>query len=165
MSSKFFDASGDAISASDRLLILLYFGIGASAALFGLLPLPDIQSPRLLLCALFGAVILFSSSSFGWLLLPICVFFFGFYAQKETMGFLKSFSGLGVEEIRQVICSMILLPAFFLTGTHGLCVSAALQNALGSSGPTAREVYQKEFCCVLLSALVGLAAVFYFYSQ
>lgn len=155
----------ETVSASDGLLIFVFFLIGAAAAISGQLRIPEMDSPRLFFCALFGAVILLSTSSFGWLFLPLCVFVYGLYAEQSAITWSRGFLTDGFGELRQVLCSFFILPAFFLTGTHGLCVSSALHNALDGAGPTSRAVYQTGFSRVLLSALLGLAAVFFFYSQ
>ena len=148
---------------ADRILIFLFFLVGVFASYFGFPNLPDEISPRFLFGGLLGLVLLLSTSCAGFLLLPMCTLVFGAYTERAAMTWCSQCQGIPVSDLNTVFCSMVLVPVFFLAAIHGLNVSSSMMEAVQKGSPTAREVFRHEMLCLLFLALLGCAAIFYFY--
>lgn len=154
---------GEHSFGSDRLLIFLFFLVGAFASFFGSFSLPENLPPRLLYGALLGAVLLLSASCLGFLMLPLCALLFGAFLEQDAMLWLLAWQERQTADFKVLICSAILAPVFFLAAVHGLTVSNSLTEAVRRGSPTLRDRIRIETVCVLLLALMGCAAIFYFY--
>ena len=152
--------SAGAPGVSDRLLIFVFFLAGGAAAFF--LPFLNFAPlrERVVLGGMLTATLLFSVSVLGGVLLPVFALCFGACTERAAMAF--SASG-GSAQLRILLCSLVLTPILFLVLLHGLSISGSIQAAVRGGNPTARTDYRRELGSQLACALVGFAAIFYFY--
>lgn len=153
----------DPSSVSDRLVITFFFAAGAALAFFGASAFPSIEKPRLFWSALMTAVLLFSISMAGGVLLPLCSLSCGAFVEQGALNWIAEMDQEVSCGFRVPVSGIVLVSVFFLAAVHGLTVSAAIQTAAQRGSPTAREIYRQELPLVFLFALAALAAAFYFY--
>lgn len=153
----------DQPSVSDLMVLFLAFVTGACAACFGARLIPAISSPRIYWSVLLSAVMIFSVSMVGSVLLPVCTVFCGVFAEQGAMSWMEAVDSGSFGPFDLLMSSLVLVSLFFMISAHGMTVSFAMQTAAQRGSPTARETYRKEFQLVILLWIAALAAVFYFY--
>ena len=150
-------------SSSDRAIIILFFLAGGAAVFFSPIPVPNVLGTRGLLSGILCGVLLLSASTLGGFLLPVFALIFGAVTECAAMSFADSFTAGTQWQLRPILCSAVLVPVFFLVLLHGMSLSGCVQAALLGGNPTARTDYRRELGSQLACALVGFAAIFYFY--
>ena len=148
---------------SDRLVLAFFFAAGAAVAFFGASILPSILRPRLFWSLLMGAVLLFSVSMAGAVLLPFSALLCGVFAEQSAMTWAEAMERGLPRGFRDPICAFVLVSFFFLAAVHGMAVSTSIQTAALRGSPTAREAYRQEIPLVFLFGVAALAAAFYFF--
>lgn len=162
MSAAVFLRSGRPLRVPERVVCFVFFAMGALAAFYGLLSFPSLGPARMMLGLFFAVLLLLSASGLGWIVLPICLFAFGVYAQQAVLAWYGSLAaGSAGDPAPLVFISVLVIPVL-LASTHGLRASAAFCTAFRRASPTARTDFYREISAALLDALLGLLTVFYF---
>ncbi len=151
------------IPVQESLLMTLFFLAGAFFCSRGLLSPPEISSPRLFLCLLLAAILLFSSSSFGWLLLPLCLFLYGLFTERSAILWIRRLSLGSPPDLLSLASDMLLVPAFLVLGSLGFSVASSLHDVLVFSTVTKRELCFRSLCMLLLLGLLCFALICLFY--
>ncbi len=151
------------IAVPDSLLIFAFFSCGALAAAFGLFLLPELLPPRQFLALLMLALLLFSLSVLGWLLIPLCSFFLGVFLEQAALNAYEAVLLPSHFPLRSILSGLVLIPAFFLASAHGLCVSSALQSLFSRGSPSVKTAFIQEVLCVTSASLLGFSSIFYYY--
>lgn len=161
MSAAVFIRSDRQKALSERLVIFVFLVWGALSAAFGIFSLPRSLSARLFFGALLGAMLLFSASGFGWLLIPPEMLLFGNWFQALVLELYASITPLWASPGPLVYASLLFL-SVFLAAAYGLGASTALHSALFRGSLSARSRFQQQLAASALCSLVALADVFYF---
>ena len=151
------------VLSSDRAVIFAFFVAGAAFARFTAISFPVELPDRLLYGGILTAVALLSLSVLGTYTIPALALLLGALVERSAALWLCGWDLRQVPDLRAVGCAALLVPAFFLTATHGMAASASILASLGRGSPSARATLRQELAVACFFAVLGLAAVFFFY--
>ncbi len=150
-------------SVQNSLLVFLFFLAGALFHTLGLLPVPVFSSPRLFFLLLLASMLLFSTSSFGWLLLPLCLFLFGIVCENSAIQWFQQLPSKSALVFLPVSRDLILFSTFLVVGDCGFKTASHLQILLHRSSPSVRSAYDKYLFRLFVLSLICLALILCFY--
>ena len=163
MSAAVFLRPGKQLHVPESLIAFLFFAFGALAVFFDMASVPAFSSVRIVFGTALAALVLFSVSGLGWVLLPVGLFVFGIYAQQAVMGWYQSAASSPRPEWGTMAFPTLLVPSILLASSHSLCASSAFMVVFHRGSPTARTLFFREVKLTVFFVTIALLSVFLFY--
>ena len=109
----------------------------------------------------FGAVLVLAASVLGSVLIPLCVLFFGAVSGIMAQHIVSTYyAGSGLD-MRRLIVSAIVVPAFFLISVKGMSTSAMLGGMLDKYSVSAKAAYTREYIPMTFTVIAAMLAVYF----